>query len=69
MATIQGSKLVFVKPFDNREHRCVDKADLRVGIAVANLAHPWVILRQKTFDLIRSRRDVIQQRDERANDA
>ncbi len=62
MAAIQCCELRFVEPLDYRQHRRIDKANVCVGVLIAALAHPPVVLRHEVFYLICPGDNIVEKR-------
>jgi hypothetical protein len=61
VAAIQRRQLRFVQPFDDREHRRVNEPDVRVGVPIADLGDPPVVVRSQVDDRVGATVDVFEQ--------
>lgn len=66
MATVKRRQLRFAQPLDDRQYGSVHETDVGIGVAVAQLAYPRVVLRSEIDDDVGVRLDVGQQRDKDA---
>ena len=58
MATVERGQLRFVEPFDDRKHGRVNEADVRVGVAVAQITNARVVGWGEIGDRVGARFDV-----------
>jgi hypothetical protein len=67
VALVQRSQLGLVQPLDQRQHGRVHKADIGVGVAVAQLTNPAIVLRLQICNDLGSVHDVVEERHQHAS--
>jgi len=63
MATVERCQLRLVQPLDDRENSRIDKADIGIGVAVAELADPALIRWEQVLDQIGAIINVVEECD------
>ncbi len=59
---VQSSQLRFIEALNNRQNRSVYKPHVGVGIPVAQLPHPQVIVGEQVFNAVGAAANVFQER-------